>query len=730
MRQSSQSFNQWKHLNYFAVFVLTCLLMLMSKAALPYHASTAQQLEDNATAARTSSGESADPSTINGRSSADLTSMKAQSENLISCGALGNPYAYRAGNVDEFASPGDSASPSAALKAAFPSALGWKNFDDPASDRFFGHTFTGLPANIVQARLEIRMKPGNGIPWNDSIALAFTPNSLAGAWSMFIADLPANASHTWNPGQSPRTFSFDLSSLPPSGTRPTNLIAMLAAQRYLDVAIQDDTTVDYIKLFIWTCPLRLNFFGLPFQTLGQARLDRDPQGSVVVSNFGGRGEDGVEIGIGSGAGFNAHWDPLDGAAIPNGGYAEMRSFGVVDGAPNQFIGSIRNTKEGDSFAVSGDFKPLGAVAYEIRSYRLGRLVESHTVDGGGGGPTERAPFWKVNRYWSDYHVVYCFDGLLFVGIGFAPDCPCGPAVSAFLPCYVITYDASNPVMIGNSLADMVAIKLVTSAPRGVSVDSLQLVGSQIPRVTLTGVNIGYVGKPHHALGAATLEPFGGNLTVANIGSSGLDGVSVDLGKTDGFNFSFDPLDIRGLARPGSFIQASAAGSLNGQPDQPLGSFKVTKTGPVYMLAADFPTAGMATQRIQVYSDDTLVADLPGHRGPVGFASSWPRKLGKLGGGTESFTSDFEPGTFFFINGAVYRGNQVRVMAEQVTGVVYFNSAFTLQAAGLGEVTLTGLEATAAPGGIALRTKQPDSFAERRSRTEQALDVWRAARTSR
>jgi hypothetical protein len=600
----------------------------------------------------------------------------------IECAALGRPpYTFRGGNVDEFASPADPASPSAALQAALPTTLGWKNFDDPATDQFFGHTFTNLPANIVEARLEVRIKPGDGIPENDTMALGFAPGNPALPWGIAITDLPANASHNWNPGQPALTFTLDLRNLPPSGTRPTNLIAMLRAKRYLDLAVQDDTTVDYVKLFIRTCPPQQYFFGLPFEPLGQVQIDRDSKGNVVVSNFGSSGEDGVEIGVGNGAGFNAHW--LDLGDAPSGAFIESRRRGVVDGVPNQFIGSIRHTKEGESFVVSADYSALGAAAYQLKFLRLGELVESRVVK--ASGAEERAPLWKTPRWLEDIHIVYC------IGCGdscISPDSICAIAV--------VTY-GGVAVSIGQHAVDTVLIEPVTLNSHSISDESLQLVGSQIHSVTFTDVNISAFGKQHRALGAATLEPFNGNLTVANIGSRGGDGVMVDLNKAESFNFTVDPLDLEDLARPGSFIRASTTGLLNGAPDQPLAALEVTKTGAAYLITSDFSAIGSPTHRIQIYNGDVLVAETPGHRGPVGFASAWPRALGALGGKLESLTADFEPGTTFTIDGKDYRGNQLRVLPENPSSMIHFKSAFTLRAAGINEFTLTGAEVLPAPG---------------------------------
>lgn len=182
----------------------------------------------------------------------DIRGYSGSITGKLSCRDSGPRYTYGAGNMDNFAAPNDLASASVPLKAAFPTAT-FQNFDDATIDRFVGHTFTNLPANIVKAELEVRMRPGAGQSFNDSINLAFTPGSPTVAWGIRMGSLPLTR---WNPGDPAKTFTLDLANLPLSGSQPTDLIATLAAKRYLDVVVQDDTTVDYVKLRIWTCPPR------------------------------------------------------------------------------------------------------------------------------------------------------------------------------------------------------------------------------------------------------------------------------------------------------------------------------------------------------------------------------------------------------------------------------------------------------------------------------------------
>ena len=158
-----------------------------------------------------------------------------------------------AGAEDEFALPIEKATRGAQLDALL-AATQWKDFDNTNTNLSFGHTFSGLPGGIVRAQLEIHLKPVGDA---DNDALHLNLKSPGGptqfSWGTYIKDLPG-ANGIWA-GNQPTTFVLDLANLPAGlpGSQ-TNIIGALA-DGTLDVYVQDDTVVDYIKLRIWTCPL-------------------------------------------------------------------------------------------------------------------------------------------------------------------------------------------------------------------------------------------------------------------------------------------------------------------------------------------------------------------------------------------------------------------------------------------------------------------------------------------
>ncbi|MDA1271428.1 MAG: hypothetical protein O3A93_09230 [Chloroflexi bacterium] len=157
------------------------------------------------------------------------------------------------------------ANPSAGLSASITSPL--MDFDQLDWDKWFAHTFVGLPDDIISAQLEIGLMPWGANTENDTIALRFTDSNgnLAGtAWTSRIGSPAGLLPQSW-PLYDQYTFVLDLSQLPPQGV---SLLADMNASGFLDVLVQDDTRVDYATLSVTVCgvpatptPTPLSIFG-------------------------------------------------------------------------------------------------------------------------------------------------------------------------------------------------------------------------------------------------------------------------------------------------------------------------------------------------------------------------------------------------------------------------------------------------------------------------------------
>jgi plastocyanin len=136
--------------------------------------------------------------------------------------------------------------------------------------------------------------------------------------------------------------------------------------------------------------------------------------------------------------------------------------------------------------------------------------------------------------------------------------------------------------------------------------------------------INFAGLDHTPLGNATLADSGtGTLTVSNIGSSGLDGVSIDLGETaDGFAAIF-PLDPAGP--PGASFSWQVQGTLDAGLEQTLLTMGAVTTAGGIDLHPDFSPLGSATftLTIQDNTGSTVHAQSGLSPGDVSVTSSVP-----------------------------------------------------------------------------------------------------------
>jgi uncharacterized repeat protein (TIGR01451 family) len=163
------------------------------------------------------------------------------------------------GTVDNYVG-GEPSSPRAELLEHLP-GVDLRGYDEGCFDSFLADSFTGLPADISAARLRIKLRACTGLPENDSISLVF---ATAGGvlrperWVRRIgtfSGVPGVLPTPWMDGNETELV-LDLSRLPNVSGAPTDLIPVLAELRYLDLYIQDDTLVDYIRLEVETCHCR------------------------------------------------------------------------------------------------------------------------------------------------------------------------------------------------------------------------------------------------------------------------------------------------------------------------------------------------------------------------------------------------------------------------------------------------------------------------------------------
>jgi len=152
-----------------------------------------------------------------------------------------------AGVVDNFSTANgvETPAPSATLQATISGP--YTGFDGIQQDRHFIHTFRLPPCKcLVGAKLEFRLKSLGPLAINDSITLGFSSISGFPRWSATIFGPPLN-------GASGAIHTLDLAALPLPNNGTTSLLSSMQMNKYLDVYIQDDMSVDYLKLTATMC---------------------------------------------------------------------------------------------------------------------------------------------------------------------------------------------------------------------------------------------------------------------------------------------------------------------------------------------------------------------------------------------------------------------------------------------------------------------------------------------
>ncbi|MDY6806274.1 MAG: PEP-CTERM sorting domain-containing protein [Cyanobacteriota bacterium] len=135
-----------------------------------------------------------------------------------------------------------------------------RKFDERHQDRNFMHSFDLSSAlasgEIVSATLETKLEAIGG--YNDGFLLGLVSHGQGNYWYGRIGQNNYNLgipslTPTWTYGQV-EDFNLDLSNLPSLTAQKGNLLPMLNEVGFLDIEIQDDTVVDYLKLTVKTVP--------------------------------------------------------------------------------------------------------------------------------------------------------------------------------------------------------------------------------------------------------------------------------------------------------------------------------------------------------------------------------------------------------------------------------------------------------------------------------------------
>lgn len=156
-------------------------------------------------------------------------------------------FTYLGGKIDNF-STGNGATAEPVTPVVITATPAY--FDATKSNLAFAHRFVLGTGNCIQSAtltMKIKALTADSGSFNDTMSIK-VPGSSASWGKPISAIAPAGP---WTP-TTVKTIAFNLGAMP-TGGGSTNLIPALNARRTLDISIQDDTKVDYIKVVVVFC---------------------------------------------------------------------------------------------------------------------------------------------------------------------------------------------------------------------------------------------------------------------------------------------------------------------------------------------------------------------------------------------------------------------------------------------------------------------------------------------
>lgn len=200
------------------------------------------------------------------------------------------------------------------------------------------------------------------------------------------------------------------------------------------------------------------------------------------------------------------------------------------------------------------------------------------------------------------------------------------------------------------------------------------------------------GHVHTKLGSALLGITGGKLVVANIGSSGQDGVEIALGGiSTGQHADFSPALV--LADDGDALDVSAVGTFSGAPGTNLGGAGLKNVAGQLEAHADFSALGATQVRVQVYDNGQFVGQqiVPafGKVADLGLAISiGVGGCGKLPPDPPCIIIPFDHDLDITpVGGSALFGDELRMLADNATGTIDGLDSLSAKGTGLDSVTI-------------------------------------------
>lgn len=324
-------------------------------------------------------------------------------------------------------------------------------------------------------------------------------------------------------------------------------------------------------------------FGLDHTPLGQAQLQQQG-GTLTVSNLGSSGCDGVSIDLGDTDYHTVQFDAPSAIQLPDGSETIITTEGVLAGQPDRDIWSLRVLDVGQEFAVSLDTSLVQSGTLRVDALLGGVVVDTQSYSPAPSPNQILAVFQPegclVDPFWPMGDETWAMIGLANPG--------------------PMTLPGSNPV-----IADTLVL---ASSNQVLDVGTLSgtRMMSDMGSFVIHQETIGLFGLPHQILGQAQFEPGGNRLKVSNLGSSGCDGVSIDLGGASTHQIDFDPQLPASQLTDGTFMDFQTFGQLSGVPDQDIWTLRLLDIGNEFGASLDTTHVQPGGLRVDILSNGSVV----------------------------------------------------------------------------------------------------------------------------
>ncbi len=231
--------------------------------------------------------------------------------------------------------------------------------------------------------------------------------------------VPGDVMLSWTPGQGTKTqdlyFGTSFSDVnTASRTNPTGVLISQAlglnsvyqtgplrlGQTYYWRVDSVASSGPITKGPVWSFTVGYPFCGLIHVPLGAAQLTAGTGGTLVVSNLGSSGNDGVRVLLPDGvAGFDANWADLgDPAALPANASLEWTVKGIINGL-EQTVAVVRGEKSNEGFIGTVEFPALGVKSVVVNYYDKDKLVRSEEIQG-----STSLGYFRWGRIPNDFHI--------------------------------------------------------------------------------------------------------------------------------------------------------------------------------------------------------------------------------------------------------------------------------------------------------------------------------------